>query len=335
MHNGYKDLPPETYAKARHGDPVATATVLSAVEGLIHTLIQRSGARADQDDLLQEGRILAIQALRTFDPELGANFGTYLARHFTANLWRTDTLRNLVQRPQRPLDTTNPQYDAAQATWNYISLDAPISHDDDTAWLDRLCTVTPDQEVHVDRTHLHDAIRELDPQLRNLILQRLKGVSLAEIGRTQGYTREWARQLEGQAHAALRERLTGLQRIRRPQRISRPVQHRNLPWTYEAYRGLFVRAPNIVKPEKFTPAAQAFTSGNSVREVCRAIGLAKNTALRIRRFVLERVGPVVCACGKLSGHRGWCRVRYQRSARRQRFIAQWHQQQLIDTESCR
>ncbi|WP_172384879.1 sigma-70 family RNA polymerase sigma factor [Streptomyces sp. MNP-20] len=68
---------------AQTGDAEATAQILEGLEGMIYRLAEgrlkgQSGAYADRlEDLRQEGRLAALEALAAYDPEGGAKFSTY------------------------------------------------------------------------------------------------------------------------------------------------------------------------------------------------------------------------------------------------------------------
>lgn len=68
--------------------------------------------------------------------------------------------------------------------------------------------------------------------------------------------------------------------------------------------------------------ARMVKAGYSLRAIKRVTGLATNTVLAYRRLVIE---PAHCPCGLLlSNHKGWCRVRFQASRKRQEFMQRWH-----------
>jgi len=104
-----------------------------------------------------------------------------------------------------------------------VSLDARVFDDGSVAMLDTLESDAPSQEQTVAdrqahdriRQSLHDALSELDPRERFIVEVRMMAdtddaLSLAEIGRRLGVSRERARQLEARAKRKLRERLAPL-----------------------------------------------------------------------------------------------------------------------------
>lgn len=104
-----------------------------------------------------------------------------------------------------------------------VSLDARVFEDGTVAMLDTLESDAPSQEETVAHQQSHDRIKEslqdalgeLDPRERFIVEVRMMAdvddaLSLAEIGRRLGVSRERARQLEARAKRKLRERLTHL-----------------------------------------------------------------------------------------------------------------------------
>lgn len=107
-----------------------------------------------------------------------------------------------------------------------ISLDARLFDDGPVAMLDTLESAEPNQEDSFASKQWHDIIRhdlravltQLDPRERYIVESRMMAdsddaMSLAEIGRKLGVSRERARQLEARAKRKLRERLSSLHEI--------------------------------------------------------------------------------------------------------------------------
>lgn len=99
-----------------------------------------------------------------------------------------------------------------------VSLDAPLHDDGGTTGLDRLAWSGPDADeaIHARLRDedlaeaLRDAIGALDARERRIVEARAlgdEGISLADIAREFGVTRERARQLEVRAHGKLRKKL--------------------------------------------------------------------------------------------------------------------------------
>ncbi len=104
-----------------------------------------------------------------------------------------------------------------------VSLDARVFDDGSVAMLDTLESDEPNQEDTVVHQQAHDRIKEslrdalgeLDPRERFIVEVRMMAdaddaLSLAEIGRRLGVSRERARQLEARAKKKLRDKLTHL-----------------------------------------------------------------------------------------------------------------------------
>ena len=114
-----------------------------------------------------------------------------------------------------------------------VSLDAP-RFDDGASMVDGLPSSLPSQEEGLlDRERADNvsecvraAVRELDPRERFIVEARMMAdapeeLSLAEIGRRLGVSRERARQLEARARQKLRQRLLGCRDEERP--VTPPV----------------------------------------------------------------------------------------------------------------
>jgi len=104
-----------------------------------------------------------------------------------------------------------------------VSLDARVFDDGTIAILDTLESDEPSQEETVEHQQSHDrikaslreALHDLDPRERFIVEVRMMAdaddaLSLAEIGRRLGVSRERARQLEARAKKKLRDRLNHL-----------------------------------------------------------------------------------------------------------------------------
>lgn len=107
-----------------------------------------------------------------------------------------------------------------------VSLDARLFDDGSVAMLDTLESDAPSQEDTVANRQSRDLIKEnlrvalteLDPRERFIVEVRMMAdnddaLSLAEIGRRLGVSRERARQLEARAKRKLRERLASLKEL--------------------------------------------------------------------------------------------------------------------------
>ncbi|MET9375701.1 sigma factor [Streptomyces sp. NPDC002992] len=63
---------------AQDGDETAVLAILDSVEGIVRRAVQRRWRPGmDVEDLAQEGRVAALEALKRYRPEGGAKFSTY------------------------------------------------------------------------------------------------------------------------------------------------------------------------------------------------------------------------------------------------------------------
>jgi RNA polymerase sigma factor (sigma-70 family) len=76
-------------AKAKQGNNRAQRVILDKYERLCHKLARKFAFTApsyQHEDLVQEGRIGLLQAMRTFDPENGASFMTWAFYHVRGSI---------------------------------------------------------------------------------------------------------------------------------------------------------------------------------------------------------------------------------------------------------
>jgi RNA polymerase sigma-32 factor len=105
-----------------------------------------------------------------------------------------------------------------------VSLHTTVRDDSSVTLLDTLRSSADDQErelsiaqeQHLVRSELNDALESLDRRERYIVEKRIMGddeLSLAELGRQLGVSRERARQLEARAKRKLRRQLEGLRQV--------------------------------------------------------------------------------------------------------------------------
>jgi RNA polymerase sigma-32 factor len=208
-------------------------------------------------ELIEEGNLGLMLAVRKFDPERGTRFVTY------AGYWIRAYVLDLVVRsktmvgagsgalrskiffrlrreraqisnrepdPERRLEILAERFGVdverirlmlAQVDSRDLSLDAPVRADGSLTILDTLRDASIDQETALAESeqqanvehHLGGALRALDARERFIVEQRMLAddeVSLAELGRKLGISRERARQIEARAKRKLRKHLEGL-----------------------------------------------------------------------------------------------------------------------------
>jgi RNA polymerase sigma-32 factor len=208
-------------------------------------------------ELIEEGSLGLMLAVRKFDPARGTRFVTYAGywvRAYVLDLIVKSTsmvgagsgvlrsklffrirreraqIANMEQDPERRIellaarfnvDTDKARRMLAQLDARDVSLDSAAHSESSATLLDTLRDSGDGQErellvaeyqgqLHHDLSH---ALRTLDDRERYIVENRLMGedeVSLAELGRHLGVSRERARQLEARAKRKLRRQLESL-----------------------------------------------------------------------------------------------------------------------------
>ena len=208
-------------------------------------------------ELIAEGSLGLMMAVRKFDPERGTRFVTYAGywiRAYVLDLVVKSTsmvgagsgvlrsklffrlrreraqIASVEQDPERRLellakrfgvDTDKARAMLSQLDARDVSLDGALRADSSVTLLDTLRDGNDDQEhelliaeqQHRLRAELSDALQTLDQRERYIVEKRIMGddeLSLAELGRQLGVSRERARQLEARAKRKLRHQLGSL-----------------------------------------------------------------------------------------------------------------------------
>jgi RNA polymerase sigma-32 factor len=208
-------------------------------------------------ELIEEGSLGLMMAVRKFDPERGTRFVTYAGywvRAYVLDLIVRSTsmvgagsgvlrsklffrmrreraqIANTEQDPQRRLemlaarfniDTEKAQRMLVQLDARDVSLDSSPHQESTTTLLDTLRDNADGQERDLLDAEYHGrlqselsvALETLDQRERYIVENRIMSedeVSLAELGRHLGVSRERARQLEARAKRKLRRQLEGL-----------------------------------------------------------------------------------------------------------------------------
>lgn len=209
-------------------------------------------------DLIAEGNVGVVTALRKFDPDKGTRFVTYAAYwvrayilNYVIRSWslvgsgsgplrsklffqlRRERARiaNLVSEKDEAMEQLATQLGTTvekltpmlqRLESRDVSLDQQMYADSEQTRLDMLesTEVPQDEQVeHRERNELLDgrvknALSTLDSRERYIVEQRMLAedeLSLAEIGRRLGVSRERARQLEARAKKKLRKSLADLE----------------------------------------------------------------------------------------------------------------------------
>ncbi len=220
----------------------------------IALIYRRYGVRVA--DLVSEGNVGLMVALRKFDPTRGTRFVTYAAHWMRAYVldhviraWsivgvgsgplRSKVFFRLRREKARIMASTSDALDAnEQLAARFgtttermavlahrleardVSLDAKVFEDGASTVLDTLAGGDPTQEEQyfvrerstAVRSCVHAAVDALDPRERFIVEARMMAdgtdeLSLAEIGRRLGVSRERARQLEVRAKEKIRRHL--------------------------------------------------------------------------------------------------------------------------------
>jgi RNA polymerase sigma-32 factor len=242
-----------------HDDRAAAAKLVEANLRYVVAIAlsyRRYGLR--MADLVSEGNVGLMTALKKFDPSRGTRFVTYAAHWIRALIldhviraWsivgvgsgplRSKVFFRLRREKAKIMANTNDMDEAnEQLAQKFgttaekihafgqrletrdVSLDATVREDGLTTVLDGMASPLPSQE---DRffaeeragelsSSVQHAIAELDPRERFIVETRIMAdgadeLSLAEIGRRLGVSRERARQLEARAKAKLKKHLEG------------------------------------------------------------------------------------------------------------------------------
>ncbi len=189
------------------------------------------------EDLINEGNIGLINAIKRFDPERGVKLITYAVWWIRQSIMHAlADQRSTVRLPVKQaglLHKISIMYEKLRqefkrepttselserlnikvtdieklirANRNYLSLDATISPDDDTSYLDLLeeqSAVSVEENVvqHSLEEEVEDLLAELDPRERDIIRMRYgfdgEAMTLEEIGNKLGLSRERIRQIE-------------------------------------------------------------------------------------------------------------------------------------------
>jgi RNA polymerase primary sigma factor len=233
--------------RAQAGDQGAfEKLIVSNLRYVVSVARQYLGYGLALADLINEGNIGLIQAIKRFDPSRGVKVITYavwwirqaithaIAEHggvIALPVKQLEKLRQVLEGYRRytqqigvepsseelaaELDLPTAEVESVLHNYRHLSLDTPIGEGSTTSFLDVLPSTTflSGEEAYINAT-LPDEIRDLLSQLpaRDQQILRLRfGMdeeprTLEEIGEMLGITRERVRQIEKRAKDRLRQR---------------------------------------------------------------------------------------------------------------------------------
>jgi RNA polymerase sigma-32 factor len=244
--------------RLRAGDAAAAHALVEAnLRFVIAVALQYRRYGISLWELIAEGSVGLMMAVRKFDPERGTRFVTYAGywiRAYVLDLVVKSTsmvgagsgvlrskiffrlrreraqIASVEQDPERRLellaqrfgvDTDKARAMLSQLDARDVSLDVSVHADSNVTLLDTMRDGDDDQErgllaaehQHRLRTELSGALETLDRRERYIVEKRIMSddeLSLAELGRRLGVSRERARQLEARAKRKLRRQLEAL-----------------------------------------------------------------------------------------------------------------------------
>jgi RNA polymerase sigma-32 factor len=254
-----REVEHELALAARNGDTDAAHKLVEAnLRFVVAVALQYRRYGIPISELIAEGSLGLILAVRKFDPERGTRFVTYAGywiRAYVLDLvvksaslvgggsgalrsklffrlrrerarvsnHEQDQSRIVEELAQRfHVDTERMSRMLRQIDARDVSLDVTTHADSAVTMLDTLQDEGASQEDELlaseQQTGIHDrlglALGTLDRRERYIVEQRIMGedeMSLAELGRRLGVSRERARQIEARAKRKLKKRLVGLE----------------------------------------------------------------------------------------------------------------------------
>lgn len=172
--------------------------------GLVHVFVRRIMSKRmipdhHKEDIVQAGTIGLMRALAKFDIDKGTKVSTY------AWWW----IRIYANRAIQDLDLIRVGRDHRSARLAFLGCDPRRGvdpYDDDV-----LEGRSDDVEEAVMLRSLRSSMEQLPPNLQDLLVRRMEGATLEQIGRDWRLSRERIRQLEAVAHRELRDLVAGRQ----------------------------------------------------------------------------------------------------------------------------
>lgn len=242
--------------RSRDGDQEAADQLVEAnLRFVVAVALQYRRYGIPLADLMAEGNLGLMMAVKKFDPDRGTRFVTYAGywiRAYVLDLVVKSTtmvgagsgplrsklffrlrrerakVENLSADPRERLELMAERFETTPEKMEKmlrrldsrdVSLSAPLFDDAGETLQDTLLDGGQGQEIaylgterqRFLETHLTEALEGLDERERFIVEQRYMGdesVSLAELGRELGVSRERARQLEARAKKKLKKRLS-------------------------------------------------------------------------------------------------------------------------------
>lgn len=192
--------------RAKAGDGEALADLLAMHDGFFRQAAFR--CRVDPDDGAQEARIAAIEALAHYDPATGFRFLTYASKKVYWVLRRKREYGGTIRLPTYDNQTrTKGGVENATRARKIGSLDYPdpVTNRPLSARLPSDANTLRDVMSREDAERVHQALDSIPERYRMVLLRRLDGEKLKEIGGTMGVSSERIRQIEGKALKMLAE----------------------------------------------------------------------------------------------------------------------------------
>ncbi|TJW14386.1 MAG: sigma-70 family RNA polymerase sigma factor [Mesorhizobium sp.] len=205
-----------------HRDVTAMQEIIAAHRPMVVSFAWKfQRYQLPMDDMVQEGSIGLITALKRYDPDLGNRFSTF-ARWYVVAALQGYVMQNfsVVKRPGGTKSRTD-FFKGHRAVDS--SLDATIGRDNDETYADRLIdgAALPDdiaeRVIDGERQHkiIRNALKKLSPRSKAIIEARVmldEPKTLGELSKEYGISGERIRQIEARALKDLRKALTAKRR---------------------------------------------------------------------------------------------------------------------------
>ena len=223
-------LPVSTYLAAQQGDLAARDRIIEAHMNVVRYHAKRAARRhlpPEFQELVNVGVIAMVTCIPAYKPELSA-FATYASQWIRAAVARECYLaRRPVQGTQKEWRRASKNVDAPSISPGerermrvLLAAQQMPERLDEIRWDEHGCECEPMVAMlpaidgsplkalqnYRNAQALHEAIQRLQPRLREIVRRRLDdpSMTLADLGRQMGVSRERVRQLEARAHATLK-----------------------------------------------------------------------------------------------------------------------------------